>query len=140
MKLMTEVFDAWTAERLYAQQQLSKPYAQPYPYQQAQPYPQTQYPQSHSPYHVSPQPTNMLMSPPLTPMTPLTPLTPNTPNSPLPVYTSPNTYHSQVNSVNQYLAPQARAIEMPAELPDNLQLAAPTPVPVRPVSGEVSDL
>lgn len=142
MKLMTEVFDAWAADRVQKQPQpffqQNAPYPpQPQPYQQAQPYAYPQpYPQGvpygqgpPQPYYnnVPPAPAANVMSPPLTP------------NSPLPLYTSPVAQNAVPVTAYGYRAPVGGAIEMPAELPGEVMLSAPAPVPVRSISTEVSD-
>ncbi|KAF1842372.1 uncharacterized protein K460DRAFT_370340 [Cucurbitaria berberidis CBS 394.84] len=152
MRLMTEVFDAWAAERL---QKPTQSYFQPVP----SPYPQSQpYPQAHAysppaqPYLPQTQP----YSPPVQPYLPQTqpyppqaqpypqgqpyqnspppfpsanPLSP--PLTPLPLYTSPVPQNAMPVPVYGYRAPQGGAIEMPAELPGQVPLSAPAPVPVR---------
>lgn len=153
MQLMTEVFDAWASDRKQSQQQLQhlshqkpqhQPNMQPSPYTppqqhqpnqqytQPQPYPQSQqYPQS-PPYPQS-QPLYPANSQQLPPMSP-----PLTPGTPLPLYTSPMMHNAVPTAAYGYMAPQGGAIEMPAELPANVLLSAPTPVLARSASTEVS--
>lgn len=141
MKLMTEVFDAWAVERVYAQQQFSmqaKPYPQTpalspmQPYAQMQPYPQTQYPHSPPYQYAGLQPplTNIPMSPPLTPSTPSS------------MYASPALQHV-VPDKREYRLPLDNVAEMPAELPGNLLRSSPAfapavaPAPAQSIISEV---
>ncbi|KAF2132222.1 hypothetical protein P153DRAFT_364650 [Dothidotthia symphoricarpi CBS 119687] len=91
MKLMTEVFDGWVAERMQGQQQ---PYTQPY----------------HPLYEQKP-----VLSSPTTPLSPASPLSPMTPNTPLPMYSSPVIPYATPSPMYEFRPPQLGAIEMPAE-------------------------
>lgn len=147
MKLMTEVFDAWAAERLQTQTQSyfppnAAPYSPPQPYPHAQPYQQAQpyapaqpYPQMQ-PYSQGRPQSLYQNGPPPPAANPMSP--PLTPNTPLPLYTSPIAQHAEPVTAYGYRAPQGGAIEMLAELPGEALLSAPTPVPVRSASTEVS--
>jgi hypothetical protein len=150
---MTEVFDAWAAERL---QKPALPYAQPYPqpipYAQQHPYaPQPQYPQSQ-PWLQAPQqqpyqqvkagygynynspaqlPAQLAGTPIASPMP-----------SPAPSYASPAPSYASPAPHNAlpygYAPPQGGAVEMPAELPGGTLLAAPAAAPIPVVSTDVS--
>ncbi len=160
---MTEVFDAWAAERMQKQAQpFFPPNPSPYPPQQ-QAYPQAPYmpPQPYSPTpsylqtHPYPSP-QFQQAQPYNQGRPQSFYNPNnpppqelasypmtgqtTPNSPLPLYTSPAFQPAAPVTAYGYSAPQGGAIEMPAELPGDAMLAAsaPAPVPVRSISTEVS--
>jgi hypothetical protein len=131
MKLMTEVFDAWAAERLQKpQQQFIPPNAALYPqsqmYQPLQPQQQAAYYHNGFVAELPSAPAHVL------PMSP--PLTPNTPSTGYPSPALPNIAPSNPYG---YQPPQQGAIEMPAELPGTL-LQPPAPVPVRTSSTEVS--
>ncbi|KAF3040323.1 hypothetical protein E8E12_008384 [Didymella heteroderae] len=130
MKLMTEVFDAWRAERLKKPRQqyfpppgVACPQAQPY--QPPQPQQQAAYYYNNAIAEIPSVPAHAFpMSPPLTPSTPSTGYP-----SPAPQQAAPD------NSFGYRPRPQW-AIEMPVELPGDTTLATPAPVPVRTVSTE----
>jgi hypothetical protein len=133
MRLMREVFDAWTAERTQPQQPLT-----PTPnalYSQVQAYQQ----QPASCYY-----SNTTVESPCSPTTPLAPPTPVTPNTPLSEHASLGLPNSQRNSMyahkqsSAYVQPPIAAIELPVELPGDTLLAAPAPVPVTSAPSEVS--
>ncbi|KAH7402542.1 hypothetical protein BKA66DRAFT_449010 [Pyrenochaeta sp. MPI-SDFR-AT-0127] len=140
MKLMTEVFDAWAAERMQKQpqsyfQQTPTPYPPPQAYPQVQPYPPAQPYSPAQPYaqmqpYAQARPQSLYQTGPSPPpaANPMSP--PLTPNTPLPLYTSPVPQNAEPVTVYGYRAPQGGAIEMPAELPGEALLSAPAPVPV----------
>jgi hypothetical protein len=128
MKLMTEVFEAWAAERLQKpQQHFVPPHPSPYPSPQLYHPPQPQQQAAHyynsfvaelpsSPAHVLP------MSPPLTPNTPST------------GYPSPALSNHIPNNTYTYVPHQQEAVEMPAELPKELKrVSAPLSAKVAPI-------
>lgn len=137
MKLMTEVFDAWAAERLQKPQQLFLP-PSPIPYPQA-PLHQHLQPQQQAAYYYNNNNNFIAELPPVStqtvPMSP--PLTPNTPSM---GYPSPALQNVLPNNPYASQPPLQGAIELPAELPGNMMLAAPAPVPTRTTSTEVSTL
>lgn len=125
---MSEVFDAWRAERVPMPQQ---PYFPPagitYPHMQPYPAPQ---PQQQAAYYYHNTATELPSPPPhVFPMSP--PLTPNTPST---GYPSPALHHAAPNTPFPYRPPQG-TVEMLVELPDNTALAAPTSAPA--ISPEV---
>jgi hypothetical protein len=133
MKLMTEVFDAWLAERLQKpQQQCIAANGLAYPPAQLN---QHLAPQQQAAYYYS----NVVVKPPsapnhILPMSP--PLTPNTPST---GYPSPAPLHAAPNNSKAYQPPLQGAVEMPVELPGNTTLAVPAPVPNQSISTEVSN-
>lgn len=128
---MTEVFDAWAAERLQKpQQQFISPNAMTYPagqlHQPPQPQQQAAYYCNNFVAELPPAPAqNFPMSPPLTPNTPST------------GYPSPALPNLAPNNPYAYRPPMQGAIEMPVELPGHTMLAAPAPAPTRSISTEV---
>lgn len=129
MKLMTEVFDIWQAERLQKpQQQYFPPNPFPHPlYQPVQPQQQAAYYYNNYVAEISPPPVHVLpMSPPLTPSTPLT------------GYQSPALSNAAPTNPYAYRPPLQGVVEMPVELPGNIELIAQTPAPARSISTEVS--
>jgi len=143
MALMTEVFDAWAAERIQKQ---PLPYAQPYaqpnlyaqqsPYAQQQPYPQSQsWPQAQQQQMYQPVQTMYNTTPTQLPaQLDGNPIRHGVP-SPAPTYTSPVPQNVLPYG---YGPPQGGAVEMPAELPGETLLAAAAPVPIQNVSMDVS--
>ena len=133
MRLMKEVFDAWTAERTQPQQPLTPPSTAPYA--QMQPYQQQPASYCYS---------NSTAGSPYSPATPLAPPTPVTPNTPLSGHAGPNLPNSQRNSMYAhkqspaYVQPPIAAIELPVELPGDTLLAPPAPPSVKSVPSEVS--
>lgn len=139
MKLMTEVFDAWAAERLQKPQHLFlPPNAVPYP--QA-PLHQPLQSQQQAAYYYNNNNNNSFIAelPPastqIVPMSP--PLTPNTPSI---GYPSPALQTVLPNNPHASQPPLQGAIELPAELPGHMTLTAPAPLPTRTTSTEVSIL
>lgn len=129
---MTEVFDAWRAERLQKpQQQYFPPTGIAYPqmqlYQPPQPQQQAAYYYNNAVAELPSVPAHVL------PMSP--PLTPNTPST---GYPSPALQQAAPNDPYAYRPPLQRAVEMPVELPGNATLAALAPVPARTISTEVA--
>lgn len=130
MKLMTEVFDAWAAERLQKPQQFLPPTGIAYPeaqlHQPLQSQQQAAYYYNDVVAELSPTPAHVLpMSPPLTPRVPST------------GYPSPALLQAAPNNPSAYRPPLQGAIEMPVELPGSTILAAPAPVSTRSASTEV---
>jgi hypothetical protein len=132
MKLMTEVFDAWRAERMQKpQQQYFLPPVIAYP--QLQPY-QPPQPQQQAAYYYNNAVTELPSAPAYcVPMSP--PLTPNTPSN---GYPGPALQQAAPNNPYVYRPPAQGAVEIPVELPDNTTLATSTPMPARTISTEVS--
>lgn len=148
MTLMTEVFDAWAADRLQKQplpfaqpfppqnqyiQQPQQPYAQAQPYQQ--PYP-NQYQQVTVAYNYPQQYQELPAQVPTHPMP-----SPGLPSPGLPPgYSSPVAppHAMPVNTYGGYTQPQGGAVQTPVELPAETLMAPTTPVPIRSVSTDVS--
>ena len=142
MRLMTEVFDAWAAERLQKpQQQFLPPNTTPYPQAQLH---QPLQPQQQAAYYYNNNNNNSnndnnsfiaelpLASTQVVPMSP--PLTPSTPSM---GYPSPALQNVLPCHPYASQTPLQGAIELPAELPGNMTLVPP-PVPARAASTEVS--
>lgn len=141
---MTEVFDAWAAERVQKpQQQFLPPTDNAYPRAQLH---QPLQPQQQAAYYYNSYVAELPSAPAHTlPMSP--PLTPNTPSmylatsslERLEVRRNPSPAGSQATPNSPYLSqpPLQQAIEMPVELPGSTTLAVPAPVPARSTSTEV---
>jgi hypothetical protein len=133
MKLMTEVFDAWRAERLRQPQQqyfppLGVTYPQTQPYQSPQPQQQAAYYYNNAVAELPSPPTHIFpMSPPLTPITPSV------------GYPSPAQQPAALDSPYAYRPPPQGLVETPVELPGNTTLATAAPAPARTVSTEVGN-
>jgi len=140
MELMTEVFNAWAAERIEKQSlQMAQPYAQQNLFMQqqiaqqphAQPlgYPPQGYPQQYQQYQAAynyPVPAHSPAQQPAHPV--------HSPGLP-PGYTSPvHTPATPISPYGGYIVPNGGAVEMPAEMPGATLMAAATPVPVRSAS------
>jgi hypothetical protein len=108
MRLMTEVFDVWAAERLWVQQLAQSPP----PQLRACPPSQVYVPQQ-SLYlkSASPSLTTSPMSPPMTPGTLL------------PVYTSPVQQYAVPNATYANKLPQGEALDVPVELPGDMLIS-----------------
>ncbi|KAF1934194.1 uncharacterized protein M421DRAFT_415243 [Didymella exigua CBS 183.55] len=133
MKLMTEVFDAWRAERLQKpQQQYFPPAGNTYPHVQPRQPPQ---PQQQAAYYCNNTVVSELLSVPahILPVSP-----PLTPNMPLTGYPSPALSQAVPNNPFACRPPPQGAIEMPVELPGSATLAAPASASARTISTEVN--
>ena len=130
---MTEVFDAWLAERMQKpHQQCIAANGLAYPPAQLH---QPLAPQQQAAYYYSNVVTELPSAPNhVLPMSP--PLTPNTPST---GYPSPALMHAPPNNSNAYQPPLQGAVEMPVELPGNMTLAVPAPAPNRSISTEASN-
>jgi hypothetical protein len=162
---MTEVFESWAAE---PQQKQPPPFAQPgldaqqsyyvqQPYPNGQAWQQTPQPQQpYQPYQQVQAAAYSYNSPSLYPAQLAHNQMGSTMPSPAPSYSSPVSQHAMPHTpsynspVSQnamphapygYAPPPVAAVEMPAELPGDMLVAGPTPVPVpvtQPLSMDVS--
>jgi hypothetical protein len=135
MTLMTEVFDAWAAERVQKQPlPVAPPYLQPNLYAPQQPHQQAQHhlpgPYPHTQPQLQSQPYQQVQARYHFPSPIHQPVVPHSPS-----YNSPVSPHAVPNNTYGYRPPEA--VELPAELPATM-FTAPTPVPIRSTSTDVS--
>jgi hypothetical protein len=116
MRLMTEVFDVWAAERLRMQQFALSPPLQlhAYPYMRSQ---ALAYVPQRSPYPKSASPS--LTAIPMSPS--------SIPGTPLPVYASPVEQYAVPNTYSNQ-SPHGDALIVPVELPGDMLISGPASI------------